>query len=60
MDIAKWHVHDALRYKGPRFDILNSSEPKFYKTVYQVQTSTLWEFIMGIFSFAYMYMIVFE
>lgn len=60
MEKAKQHVHDALRYKGPRFDILNSNEPKFYKTVYQVQTSTLWELIMGIFSFAYMYMIVFE
>lgn len=58
--MATEHVKNGLRYKEPRFDIINSEEPRFYKNVYKVQTSTAWELMMSILSFLHMYLIVFE
>lgn len=60
MEMAREHVHNALRYKQPRFDILNSDEGHCYKMVYALQTSQLWEAVMSFLSFFYMYLIVFE
>jgi hypothetical protein len=58
--MAKNHVHNALRYKEPRFDIINSQESCFYKKIYNLQTSSIWEFTMILLSFLHMYIIVFE
>lgn len=58
--MAKTHVHNALRYKEPRFDIINSLESRFYKQIYFIQTSSFWEFTMIMLSFLHMYIIVLE
>lgn len=60
MEMTKVHVNNALRYKEPRFDIINNSEKNFYKQVYYFQTSALWEMVMKILSFMHMYLIIFE
>lgn len=60
MEMTKVHVKNALRYKEPRFDIINNSEKNFYKQVYYFQTSALWEMVLKILSFMHMYLIIFE
>lgn len=58
--MATEHVKNALRCKEPRFDIINSLEPHFYKKVYHVQTSRIWETLMILISFFHTYIIIFE
>jgi hypothetical protein len=59
LQVASYHVDNALQYKEPRFDIINSNEPRFYKQVYRLQTSRLWEALLSGLSFLHMYLIVF-
>lgn len=58
--MAKVHVNNALRYKEPRFDIINNADEHIFKNIYYFQTSAVWEMVMKILSFVHMYLIIFE
>ena len=45
---------DALKYKHPRFESEALDTPKLFKAMYQISSSSLWEWLLFIAGYVYL------
>lgn len=57
---AQIHLEDALKYKNPRIDRFDPEQPLLYSIAHKVQTHLIWETLVQVMSFLYMYFILLE
>lgn len=57
-EIAKKHLENALGYKAPRLDTYSSNMPLVFKACYNWQTSGVWQTILLILSYIFMYLVI--
>lgn len=51
---AKAHIMDALKYKHPRFESEALDTPKLFKIMYQISSSSIWEWLLFIAGYLYL------
>lgn len=51
---TKAHIMDALKYKHPRFESEALDTPKLFKIMYQISSSSIWEWLLFIAGYLYL------
>jgi hypothetical protein len=55
---AKAHVLDSLSYRSPRPDSESLDTPTRFRIVYAIETSSLWQWMLFILSYVFMYFVI--